>query len=107
MVGRSGEDILCYFFSSAPLRADSSTALAHGCRVQEGGGSSIACCQCIFITLGPHYRHCYQPHFLPVKTLRLGEKVRAQVSDKLNWSLNQEGRKESELGMRGTKAEHA
>lgn len=42
-----------------------------------------------------------------MKTLRLGEKVRAQVSDKLNWSLNQEGRKESELGMRGTKAEHA
>lgn len=76
--------------------------MAAGGRRREDQG--IACCQCIFISLGPHYRHSYQPCFLPMKTLRLGEKGRAQVSDKLNWSLNQEGRKESELGMREMKA---
>lgn len=41
MVGRSGEDILCYFFLLlfSGLALDS-TAPAHGCRGQEAGGSS-------------------------------------------------------------------
>lgn len=68
--GAGGRPLL--HFSSAHLRADCCLLLLLGHMAagsRRGEDQAIACCQCVFISLRPHYRHHNQPHFLQVTTL--------------------------------------
>lgn len=78
--GAGGRPLL--HFSSAHLRADCCLLLLLGhlaAGSRRGEDQAIACCQCVFISLGPHYRHHNQPHFLQVTTLVQRAEGRARV----------------------------